>query len=551
MRLLRVCLFALAGIVLLACEPPIGPDETAPSVQIVSEDTVWTREARTSVTVRARDDRGVDSIDIRLNGVPVQTARTSGKEATVTLSLDLPEDVNRYWVVAHDGSANADTALLVVVSDRTPPTIVPRNPVTAGSDSGLVLVLVTDLFRQTQFGALGHVALRVNGGAEQASVPLSGATAGVVMRARGLVPGPNQVHVVLYDYVGNRAESTPLTLLRTEPVIAVATGGNHACALDRNGRALCWGADDLGQLGDGGAAQSRAVPAYVTGAATFRSLDAGHRATCGTTADAEAWCWGELVMLSFGSTPRPLGTIPARLEGAAGTARVDFGTLCRLDAAGTARCTGDNSSGAAGDGSATLEHAGWVQVAGGHAFSALSLSWSHGCGLAVDGQAWCWGNNSRTQLGDGTDVQRRTPVAVSGDVRFANLFTGAETSCGLTADGALYCWGWTAFGRLPYASPTSVVTTPRRMADGLQFTRVSPGIRHGCGLTTAGDVWCWGGNQSGQLGALFAFTGPQYTFDPVHALPGLKFRDMDVNGDYTCGVTTTGDVLCWGALPPM
>lgn len=551
MRLFRVCLFALAGFVLLACEPPVGPDETAPSLEIISQDTVWTREARTTVTVRARDDRGVDSIDIRYNGVPVQTARTSGKEATVSLSLDLPEDVNHYMVVAHDGAANADTAMLLVVSDRSPPVIVPRNPVTAASDSGLVLMIVSDRFRETQYGELGRVSVRVNGGAEQAPVAVSGAVAMLPLRVRGLVPGPNQVHVVVYDYVGNRAEAGPYTLVRTEPVASVAAGGNHACALDQNGRALCWGADDMGQLGDGGGEQPRTAPAYVAGATTFASLDAGHRSTCGTTGAGEAWCWGALVMQSFGAAPRPLGTVPTRQDGAAGRAWVEFGTLCRLDAAGTARCTGDNLSGNAGDGSDAREHAGWVTVAGGHVFSQLGVSWSHACGLAADGQAWCWGNNSRTQLGDGTDSLRRTPVAVGGGVRFASLATGGETSCGLTADGSLYCWGWTSFARLPYASPTTVVPTPMRMAQALRFARVVPGNRHGCGLTPGGDVWCWGSNQSGQLGSLFAFAGPQYSFDPVQALPGLKFRDVDVDGDYTCGVTTTGDVLCWGALPPV
>jgi len=40
------------------------------------------------------------------------------------------------------------------------------------------------------------------------------------------------------------------------------------------------------------------------------------------------------------------------------------------------------------------------------------VSWSHGCGIAVDGSAYCWGDNEFGQLGDGTLDNSAVPVMV-------------------------------------------------------------------------------------------------------------------------------------------
>ena len=53
--------------------------------------------------------------------------------------------------------------------------------------------------------------------------------------------------------------------------------------------------------------------------------------------------------------------------------------------------------------------------------ASLSAGSTHTCGLTPPGEAWCWGDNTRGALGDGTDAIRTAPVRVTGALRFASI----------------------------------------------------------------------------------------------------------------------------------
>ncbi|MEA3245733.1 MAG: hypothetical protein U9Q74_06220 [Gemmatimonadota bacterium] len=153
---------------------------------------------------------------------------------------------------------------------------------------------------------------------------------------------------------------------------AISAGAEHACAVESAnsatpGQAWCWGNNAYGQLGKGGSptASSRdSVPRAVTGALVFKRIYAGEFHTCGITTAGGAYCWG----------------------------RNDYGQL--------------------GDGTRTNQSAP-VAVQGGLVFRTLSLGELYTCGVVgtdlvpgspsqTAGVAYCWGDNSRGQLGQGT-----------------------------------------------------------------------------------------------------------------------------------------------------
>jgi alpha-tubulin suppressor-like RCC1 family protein len=190
---------------------------------------------------------------------------------------------------------------------------------------------------------------------------------------------------------------------------------------------------------------------------------------------------------------------------------------CGLTALGEAYCWGTGSRGEFGDGSfssASLP----VPAATGLALAGFEAGTLFSCGIEANGTGYCWGgfNNFVGQHGTGSRDNSNVPVAIAGSLSFAaveahnhNNITGVN--CGITTTGAAYCWGNDGVGQVGNGAAADVCPTasfgdipcenaPAAVAGGLTFDEVSVGSFHVCGLTSAGELYCWGWNEHGQLG---------------------------------------------------
>ena len=338
----------------------------------------------------------------------------------------------------------------------------------------------------------------------------------------------------------------PLVVEPTSPTVTfsadrgtIAAGSRHSCMLDGDGRALCWGSNDRGQLGDGSFG-SRPTPAAVQGDFAFAFVSSGGSHSCGVSRDGDAYCWGanESGQLGDGtSTPR---NAPVRVSGSASFRLVRAGRLhsCGLTRGGSVQCWGSNGRGQLGDGSHT-GRANPVSVSLGSPAGALSVGSNHSCALTRAGEALCWGRNDGGQLGDGTTTDHLTPVAVASSERFVSIAAGSAHTCAVTTGGDVYCWGQNQYGQLGTGgAPTP---TPQKADAPAAFSTVSTGDFHTCGRTQDGRGFCWGRNAYGQVG-----DGSTVDRAKPVAIRGLgALSALNASGAHTCGVAG-GEAFCWG-----
>ena len=166
------------------------------------------------------------------------------------------------------------------------------------------------------------------------------------------------------------------------------------------------------------------------------------------------------------------------------------------------------------------------------------------CGITTGDVAYCWGENFFGGIGNGStsDNPVPVPVAVSGGLTLASISTGDWHTCGITPGGDLYCWGGNDWGQLGRGG-TGDATSPELVSGGLTFASVSTDGIYSCGVITNGAAYCWGNNDYGQVGI---GTIDEAILTPEPVFGGLAFRTVRLGAEHACGITTGDSAYCWG-----
>jgi len=235
-------------------------------------------------------------------------------------------------------------------------------------------------------------------------------------------------------------------------VVELGLGEYHSCARDRDGHVWCWGDNTEGQLGDGTTDDS-VVPVLVSRLSNAVRLAVDGHHSCAQRDDGEVMCWGSN----------------------------QFGQL---------------GNGEQRDAVTAPLHLPWLDDA-----SFIAAGGDHLCGLTSNHRVCCAGYNEYGQLGDGSRLDRSTPVPVQGLAGVTALVAGEWFSCARDSDGSARCWGRNVQGELGFAGGGSEARAGQRVGQLTHIVQLSAGERHACAQTSDGCVWCWGSNEYGQLGA--------------------------------------------------
>ncbi len=356
-----------------------------------------------------------------------------------------------------------------------------------------------------------------------------------------------------------RTASVTLTFFERR-LLNVQAGGDFSCGTTALGRLYCWGDGFGGKLatdpdsscfGEDEVRACTLAPKRNIGDSTdFRSVSLGDDFGCALALDRRILCWGVNSEGQLGNGGTRSGSLPSL----ATVSSVRFDSLtagdhhaCALTSTGSAYCWGRDNSGQLGD-RRIVNSSTPIPVYGDHAFRAISAGGNHTCGILTNGTAMCWGDNSRGQLGNGTAggfVDLPASVVLGG--QYASISAGNQHTCAVTIEGVGYCWGDNSRGQLGTVNSAAFISTPAVVSGGLKLLQISAGGAHTCALSLGGAPYCWGDNRWRQSG-LNEITGDRVlTPNPIMFGASGAFRTISVGARHACAYGVDGEAWCWGS----
>ena len=251
-----------------------------------------------------------------------------------------------------------------------------------------------------------------------------------------------------------KTEPTQVFGLGPGTTASISMGRMHTCALKIDGSVVCWGSNDSltgggGQIGHGDKTETiRLFPTQVSGLGpkSTVALSSDYNGTCAIKTDNSVVCWGEMHPIGYSGAYAPV-KISQNL-GAIKSLTIGWKTTFALKANGSVVGWGQNYCGQLGNG--RQETGGLTQVTGLGAGStaAIATDFMHSCALKTDGSVVCWGCSGTT--GDGTILNRYTPVQPVGLGAGTTAALSDNASCAIKTDNSVVCWGG---GQIPTSVP--------------------------------------------------------------------------------------------------
>lgn len=280
------------------------------------------------------------------------------------------------------------------------------------------------------------------------------------------------------------------------------------------------------------------------GMTSVRGLAIGRGHACAILPDGSLWCWGENAFGELGVGTLTASTVPVRVGTKTDWMSIGCGDgfSCGLDSAAKVWCWGDSSGERLGEVMLPIQTSP-REIAAAAGASMLSVGRGSACTVDAGGSRRCWGGNVSGRLGLGTNTASE-PVTQAADGRvWRSVSSGNQHGCAIEdATGRAWCWGRDNSGQLGDGSPLTDQLSPVAVASARTWTAVATsGMEdHSCAIQM-GELWCWGLNGQGQIdGTLGSYN------TPIRIASGQSWTAVTPGGRHTCAIDSQQQLSCWG-----
>ena len=338
---------------------------------------------------------------------------------------------------------------------------------------------------------------------------------------------------------------------------SVSAGENYTCAIQEDRSLWCWGNGEHGNLGLTDR-EDRDSPTRVGDADDWSAISTAvlnfSRATCGIRGSGEEqslWCWGSLMRgqsgISLGADSR---TSPEQRGEVGQWDSISVGNNhgCAITGESELKCWGLQSGGQLGTGVRAGVYIEPVALDTAETFDEIDASISgvghHGCAISTEGALWCWGSGTSGKLGVGDLDSRKSPVQVGDELNWHHISVSSSHTCGVRDDGTLWCWGSSFSGQLGNGdADDEPFSSPEQVGFDTNWRIVTSQSNSNCALRDNGTLWCWGQNNSGELGP--GDENQVLTPQAVGDDESGDWTSLSMGHRYACGISD-GELWCWG-----
>ncbi|WP_232469031.1 hypothetical protein [Bdellovibrio bacteriovorus] len=507
-------------------------DKTSPVVSdtqtLVSNRSLLTASPRLNVPVVTDALSGVDKLEIKLvkttGNTIIKDWTEKPKDALYFDNLNLPDseaDSYYYIVRATDKVGN-------VSSEKSSPSFI----------AGPVVTINAPLFNQEQ--TMGYVSILLSRASPVSTTVLVKSSSGSALAGIDYL-FPDIVPTEVTLTAGEVSKKTYYSIFtRMTP----ATNKSFGMQITSATNAAVGTSESTVTLTN----TQAAVPATNgTGYKSLFGAAAGHM--CAQRLDGKMDCWGGY---SHRNGHTSGVSYPREVAGAENIRDVatGYGTHnCYINTSGDAYCFGRNDSRQLGDGS-TTSSAVPIKLSGYSNIKKITVGVEFTCMIDSNDQVYCWGDNSESTIGQNkTTTNYSSPTLFSSITKAIDVTAGNKVACAIdevTGTRTVKCWGL-----LDGVNSTHVPATVTGIPNDIQSISASGSpladVRHGCGVTESGDVYCWGSNYRSRRGT--ASTSVAWDAANKVTLP-VKALKVKVGTDSSCALGENGLLYCWGAGIP-
>lgn len=307
---------------------------------------------------------------------------------------------------------------------------------------------------------------------------------------------------------------SPLSVPSRPLVTSISAGSNTTCVIDSNSNLNCWGA---------------LIPTLSQGM-KFQAVTVGNVSACAVSNDGKVYCWGSNSAGQLGDNSNRSSEVPTAVIGLSGETVTHiasgFRHFCASTQGGLVFCWGDNSKdqlGFTGSDSKTAVAVGGIGTA-----IDVTLGDYHSCALLASKEVICWGDNSKRQIT--SEITLKTAPTILKSVNNAKkISASAGNTCWILTDDTAQCIGDNSESQAPGSIAGS-------------FSDISAGFKTVCFVrNSGGGIVCLGANNSNKLGR------PGLKSATLVGIQGLQATKVSVGTDHVCALGAAGQLYCWGS----